>query len=100
MVSPEAADTWNIKKIISSANAIELLNSFLNTSPPNFIGGHTLENIQMCTIEQRLGLLTADRMFLEIVHNEKIRPDLLELLQDLGLLSSFLQAESETIPAA
>lgn len=59
-----------------------------------------MENVQMCTIEQKLGLLTADRMFLEIVHNEKIRPDLLELLQDLGLLSSFLQAESETIPAA
>ena len=57
-----------------------------------------MENIQLLTIEQRLGLLAADRMFLDIVHNEKIRPDLLALLQDLGLLSSFLQAESETIP--
>lgn len=36
--------------------------------------------------------------FLLIKDDPAIRPDLLALLQEQGLLSSFLQAESSTIP--
>lgn len=57
-----------------------------------------MENVQMCTIEPRSGLLPDDSLFLSIVHDEAIKPNLLALLQDLGLLSSFLQAESGTTP--
>jgi UTP:GlnB (protein PII) uridylyltransferase len=35
-------------------------------------------------------------LFLEIVHNPVIRPNLLDRLQDLGLLSAFLQVENGT----
>lgn len=37
-----------------------------------------------------------EQKFLQIVHDKTIRPNLLALLQDLGLLSAFLLVESET----
>ena len=50
------------------------------------------------TATHSLGLQSADRIFLSIVHNQEIRQDLLALLQDLELLSSFLLAENGTTP--
>lgn len=41
-----------------------------------------------------------EQKFLEIIHDEAIRSNLLALLQDLGLLSAFLQAENGTTPQA
>lgn len=41
-----------------------------------------------------------EQKFLQIVHDESIRPNLLVLLQDLELLSAFLLAESGTTPQA
>lgn len=46
--------------------------------------------------ESPCGLRSDERAFLRIAENKALRKDLLALLQELGLLSSFLQAESGT----
>ena len=41
-----------------------------------------------------------ERMFLEMLHDPKLKQDLLERLEKIGLLSAFLQAENETTQEA
>ena len=43
------------------------------------------------------GITDRERMFLELVQDPVSRRGLLDRLQDLGLLSAFLEAENETI---
>ena len=40
-----------------------------------------------------------EKRFLEMVHDQELRQALLERLHRIGLLSEFLEVESETTPA-